>query len=283
MMDFLQKSIHGFKEKDIIWRCESGPVNHRNFLYQKHDRTVLISTACREDLDTTLSVLSQEFSDLCDEINSDKEVRVIVLTSDEKGFFPLISYTTDLHRFSDNQLPHTDFPSIADAVAGIRMPVIAAINGNAIGFGLEIALACDIRIASAASHFGLDQIKTGLMPCDGGTQRLPAIVGKGRALELILTGKIIDAKEAHFIGLVSEIIKPEQLVQTAIELAREIGAAAPVALMYLKEAVQKGMDMTLEQGLRMESDLYFLLQTTEDRAEGIHAFRERRTPAFKGK
>jgi len=170
----------------------------------------------------------------------------------------------------------------AEVIAAIDRPVIAALGGDAIGAGLELALAADIRIAASGARLALPQVSQGRIPAGGGTQRLPRIVGRGKALELILTGETLTAAEALEIGLVSRVVPPEKLAAETDKLAGEIAAKGPVALRYLKEAVIKGMDMTLPQGLRLEADLYFLLHTTADRTEGIKAFREKRKPEFKG-
>ncbi|MDP2952803.1 MAG: enoyl-CoA hydratase-related protein, partial [Chloroflexota bacterium] len=144
------------------------------------------------------------------------------------------------------------------------------------------ALACDIRLAASGARLGLPHADFGLMPRDGGSQRLPRIVGRAKALEMLLTGAAIDADEAYRIGLVSRVVPPEQLLSDAEALARSIAEKGPIALRYVKEAVNKGLDLTMSQGLRLEADLYFLLQTTHDRTEGIRAFREKRPPQFKG-
>jgi enoyl-CoA hydratase/carnithine racemase len=168
-------------------------------------------------------------------------------------------------------------------VAGIDRPVIAAVDGDALGLGLEIALSCDIRIASEKARFGLPQVARGRIPLDGGTQRLPRIIGRGKAMELLLTAETISADEALEIGLVSKVVPPEALAGEVDKLAETIAAKGPIALRYLKEVVNKGLDMTLEQGLRLEADLYFLLHTTADRTEGIKSYLEKRPPKYKGK
>jgi enoyl-CoA hydratase len=168
-------------------------------------------------------------------------------------------------------------------IAKLDQPVVAAISGDAIGQGLELVLACDIRIASETSRFGLPQIESGVIPRDGGTQRLSRLVGKGKALEMILTGEIIDAQEALRIGLVHKVVPTKDLTEVTMKMAKEMASKGPIALRYTKEAVYKGMDMILEQGLRLEADLYLLIHTSKDRTEGIQAFRVKKTPRFEGK
>lgn len=170
----------------------------------------------------------------------------------------------------------------AAVVASIDKPVIAVVNGEALGEGLELALACDIRLASDKASFGLGQVSRGGLPQNGGTQRLPRLIGKGKSLEMILTAETIGAAEALEIGLVSRVVPAAELEAEAKALAEKVVSQAPVSLRYAKEAVNKGMDMTMEQGLRLEADLYLLLHTTADRTEGIRAFLEKRKPEFRG-
>lgn len=226
--------------------------------------------------------LSDELVDLYLEMSGEKGTRVIILTGrDDKSF----SMGEDLARkFSrgDEGL-QLKFWSLAEPIAKFDRPVIAAISGNAVGPGLELVIACDIRIASETSRFGLPHIKAGLIPYDGGTQRLSRLVGRGKALEMILTGEMIDAQEALRIGLVNRVVSKGKLMEVAMETAQGIASKGPIAFRYAKEAIYNGMDMTLEQGLRLEADLYLLLHTTKDRTEGIKAFQEKKTPKFEGK
>lgn len=216
--------------------------------------------------------LAQELAEACDRAKQDDDVYVVTITGSGDVFCG----------DGDGSLGDMSYRH-AEAVAGIDRPVIAAVNGDAIGEGMEIALSCDIRIASDKARFGLPQVAQGRIPADGGTQRLPRIIGRGKALELLMTGDVISAEEALEIGLVSKTVPPKKLAEEVEKLAETVAAKGPIALRYLKEAVIKGMDMTLEQGLRLEADLYFLLHTTADRTEGIKAFREKRPPKFKGK
>ena len=212
--------------------------------------------------------LAREMEEVCSGINQDDDIYVVVISAAGDKAFCAGSEVK---------------ANVAAAVAGIDRPVIAAINGVALGEGLELALSCDIRLASDRARFGLPQVSSGTIPMNGGTQRLPRLVGKGKALELILTGETIDAEEAFKIGLVSKIVPHEQLVAEVEALAQKTASQAPISLRFVKEAVNKGLDLTLEQGLRLEGDLYFLIHTTADRTEGIRAFLEKRKPEFKGK
>jgi enoyl-CoA hydratase/carnithine racemase len=190
---------------------------------------------------------------------------------------------TELRATSADNLKKTNTASLSSsAVASLNCPVIAAVNGDAMGAGLELALSCDIRVSSENAHFGFPETAYGIIPGGGGTQRLPRIIGKGKAMEMVITAEPIDAAEAYRVGLVNKVVPKQKLHEEVEELARKLILRAPIAVRYAKEAVNKGMDMTLAQGLRLEADLSFLLQSTKDRAEGIKAFLEKRKPTFKG-
>lgn len=215
--------------------------------------------------------MSRELADVCRMINQDEGIMVVILKG-AGGAFSSGSEPQEWEAGCD----------ASRAIDSLERVTIAAIDGAAIGEGLELALACDIRIASKRASFCLPHTTYGLIPGGGGTQRLPRLVGKGKALEMILTAEPIDADEAYRIGLVSKVVSAEELLSEVNEWAKRIITCGPIALRYAKEAVNKGLDFTLEQGLRLEADLYFLIQTTEDRMEGIRAFREKRLPQFKG-
>ncbi len=262
---------------------------YTTIIYTKKNHIASITLNQPETDNIITQQLARELADICCEINRDDNIYAVVLTgAGDKAFCA----GSDLERMI--QAAHTGEAStaklqdvdtkynVAAAVAAIDRPVIAAINGDALGWGLELALSCDIRLASHQARFGFPQVASGLIPMDGGTQRLPRIVGRSKALELILTAEIISAEEACEIGLVTKVVPQEKLAAEVDALARTIAGKAPVALRYGKEAVNKGLDLTLEQGLRLEADLYFLLHTTADRTEGIKAFLEKRTPEFKG-
>ena len=226
--------------------------------------------------------LASELREACAQLRQDDDVWVVVLTGEGDAF----CRGADLSTFTDQNgsvLDNLRSLKVSESVAAIEKPVIAALNGDAIDQGLELALACDMRIASEQASFGLTHVEHGLMPWDGGTQRLPRLIGRGAATEMILTSRIMDAQEALDIGLVNEIAEPDRVLEQARQTASTIAGHGPIAARYLKELVLKGLDMTLEQGLRLEADLNFILQSTSDRAEGIGSFLERRgTPQFRG-
>jgi enoyl-CoA hydratase/carnithine racemase len=167
-----------------------------------------------------------------------------------------------------------------DALAACRKPTVAAIHGFCLGGGLELALACDIRVATADAVFGLPEVRRAIIPGAGGTQRLPRLVGPGPALRMILTGEHVDAQEAHRIGLVSEVVP--DLDAAVGRLAAAFQRVGPRAVAYAKEAVTRGVNLPLSEGLRLEGELSTLLTTTQDRVEGAAAFTERRDPVYTG-
>ncbi len=175
----------------------------------------------------------------------------------------------------------TDRSLVVDPL--VTKPVVAAVNGYALGGGLELSLLCDIRIASSSAQFGLPEVAVGSMPGSGGTQRLPRIVGPGVAMHMALTGGRIDAAEALRIGLVTRVCDPAGLIDEAMAIARRIDANAPLSVRAVKKAIRAGLDMTLAEGLACERMLFNILRESEDRQEGRQAFREKRRPAWRGR
>jgi enoyl-CoA hydratase/carnithine racemase len=249
---------------------------------EKVDHVMVVKLNDRVSDQAGIARLSDELAEICAGIAWDEEVRVVVLTgTGEKSF----SLGTGLNKTASGagEEGEMKFFPIAEPIAKIDRPVIAAIQSDALGPGLEMVLACDLRIAAETARFGLPQIKAGLIPGNGGTQRLARLAGRGKALEMILTGETIDAREAYRVGLVNKVAPLQELMSTVMGMAREMASKGSIALRYTKEAVYQGMDLTLEQGLRLEADLYLLIHTTKDRIEGITAFREKRVPKFEGK
>jgi len=238
-------------------------------LYDESQEHIVRIVLKRHDAGNAVNhLMALELKEACRRINENNNIYAAVITGSGNDFCTGGEMSTAI-------------PSVANEIAGIEQPVIAAINGDAIGQGLEVILACDIRIATPQARFGMPQITAGLLPADGGTQRLPRIIGTGKALEMILTGDIIDAEEALQMGLIHRIVPEDRLDSEINKTLETMVTRAPWAMRYAKEAVNKGLDLTLDQGLRLEADLYYLLHTTSDRTEGIKAFQQKRNPEFK--
>jgi enoyl-CoA hydratase len=168
-------------------------------------------------------------------------------------------------------------------IATLRCPVVVAVQGRALSAGLELALCCDIRVGADDATFGMPDVLEGHLPLAGGSQRLPRVAGKARALAMLLGGEPIDAATAYRAGLVSRVVPRSELAEATDAVARRIAERGPIALRYAKEAVHRGLDLPLDQALRYETDLSIILQTTTDRAEGVRAFFEKRPPQFEGR
>ena len=228
--------------------------------------------------------MAESLCQICLELRQNDRVRVILITGAGNEFCVAVPTRRQVLDSEATPLKQGRIARlrVAAAAADIEKPVIAVVNGGAIGQGLELALACDLRIASEEARFGMPHGAVGMLPFDGGTQRLPRVVGQARALELLLTGREVDAREAAAMGLVHQVVPAGELAGAAQALADRVAACAPVAVRYAKEAVRQGAEMALEAGLRLEADLNIMLHSTEDRAEGIRSFRERREPRFQG-
>ncbi len=216
--------------------------------------------------------------------HEDPEVKVVIFTgAGDKAFIAGADISElinlDYNRGKDYALEGQELTKLME---NLRKPVIAAVNGFALGGGTEMVLACHIRIASEKAKMGQPEVKLGLIPGFGGTQRLTRLVGKGKALELILTGKIIDAQEALRIGLVDQVVPADKLLDAAKETANEMMKNAPLALEYSIRVVNQGLDKSLEDGLLLEAEFFGKSCSTEDSQEGTKAFLEKRKAEFKG-
>lgn len=213
--------------------------------------------------------MSDELMALCERVEDDQAVRGLAIRGSGATF-------------CEGFEPDVD-PNLVESLAVVSKPTVAILNGDARDEGLELAIATDIRIATRGARFVLTQSERGSMPRFGATQRLPRLCGIGNALRMLLAGAEIGGSEAMRIGLVTYLAaNPRELDRRADKVAKAILARAPIAVKLVKEAVRKGYDMTLDQGIRLEEDLYALLQTTADRAEGVRAFLEKRKPLFRG-
>lgn len=238
-----------------------------------------------------LNAFSRELLDALaravDEANFDPESRVVIVTGarGDKASFSTGADLKERATMSDDEVRRFIFKirNTFTALENLRKPVIAAMNGFAFGGGLELALACDIRIAAAGAQMGLTETSLAIIPGAGGTQRLPRIVGIAKAKELIYTAKRISAEEALAIGLVNQVVPADRLMEAARSLALKICENGPIAIQQAKFALSKGFDAPLEVGLNIESNAYWLCIPTEDRQEGLRAFREKRKPRYQGR
>lgn len=250
------------------------------------DGPLAIATIARE---AQLNALSQRvIADLLlvrAQLEADAAVRVVVLTGAGDKAFVAGADIAAMAELSprDAQAFAQQGGALAEAIETSRLPWIAAVNGFALGGGCEIAMACTMRLASDNAKLGQPEVKLGIIPGYGGTQRLPRLVGKGIAMQLVLAGEMITAAEAHRIGLVNEVVPQPELIPRAEAIAHKIIANAPLAVQYAMEAVNKGMEMTLQEGLYLEATLFGVCCATEDKTEGTKAFLEKRAANFKGK
>ncbi|WP_054950148.1 enoyl-CoA hydratase/isomerase family protein [Numidum massiliense] len=241
-------------------------------------------TINRPDVRNALDLQTlQEIEQALDVWRTDDQVRVVIFTgAGEKSF----AAGADIAQLNERTMLEALAPNMTATYRYIEAydkATIAAINGYAFGGGLELALACDIRVAASHAKLGLPELNLGIMPGAGGTQRLARIVGKGRAMEMILTGAIVTAEEAVAVGLVSRAVPLEQLREVAAEFARKISAKAPLAVRLAKTAVNRGTDLDMETALYLEKLSQTILMGSEDKQEGTLAFLEKRQPQFKGK
>src|SRR5213082_2375517 len=229
----------------------------------------------------TMGELRNAFTDL----KQDREVRVVILTGAGEKSFVAGADIGELQK--NNPVEAKEYThrgqAVLDLIENLGKPVICCINGFALGGGCEIAMACTMRLASENAKLGQPEVKLGIIPGYGGTQRLPRLVGKGIAMQMVLAGEMITAQEAHRIGLVNEVTAPAELIPRAEAIAAKIIANAPLAVQYAMEAVNKGMEMTLSEALYLEAVLFAVACATEDKAEGTKAFLDKRAANFKGK
>ena len=219
--------------------------------------------------------MTAELRDACQQVIEDDDVRVVLIAGAGGSFCAGAE--------GEATAKDIEMRRVTPAIAAIPKPVIAAVHGEALGQGLELALACDLRVAAQGARLALDQIERGLIPWDGGTQRLPRLIPKGFAVEMITLGRALGAGEALRLGLVTAVHPAGELEAKAGEMAARLANMAPIANAYAKEAVRKGLDLPLDQALRLETDLAVLLHGTTDRAEGLDAFLKKREARFTGR
>jgi enoyl-CoA hydratase len=261
------------------------PKPYENIRYDKKGAIAYVTVDRPKVLNALNMATMEELRSAFTAIRDDAEVRVVILTGGgEKAFIA----GADLNELAkQNAIQAKEWTvrgqAVLHLIENLGKPVIACVNGFALGGGCEVALACTMRLASSNAKLGQPEVKLGIIPGYGGTQRLPRLVGKGIAMQLVLGGEMITAEEAHRIGLVNEVTAPAELIPRAEAIAQKIIANAPLAVQYALEAVNHGMDMPLAEGLYLEATLFSLCCSTEDKNEGTRAFLEKRLAQFKGK
>ena len=256
-----------------------------NILFEKKNAIAYVTVNRPKVLNALNMATMEELRAAFHDIKNDTNVRVVILTgSGEKAFIAGadIGELAQQNAVEAKEYTHRG-QSVLNLIENLGKPVIACINGFALGGGCEIAMACSMRLASDNAKLGQPEVKLGIIPGYGGTQRLPRLVGKGIAMQLLLTGEMISAQEAYRIGLVNEVTVVAELIPRAEAIAQKIIANAPLAVQYTMEAVNKGMETPLAEGLYIEATLFGVACATEDKKEGTTAFLEKRQPQFKGK
>jgi enoyl-CoA hydratase len=249
------------------------------------DNAIAMITIDNPPMNPLTTKLREQFLAILDELESKiDEIKVVILTGKGKAFmagadiksFPELTQEKAKARLKKSKQLYLK-------VEEFERPVICAINGYCLGAGLELSMCCDIRIASTKAQLGQPELNVGVIPGGGGTQRLPRLVGTGIAKELIYTGQFIKAEEAARIGLVNKVVEPEKLLDEAMEMAELIASKPPLAVKAAKDAINRGLNMTLSEGLEVEAHHWSYLCGTEDQKEGARAFIEKRKPVFKGR
>jgi len=226
--------------------------------------------------------LMSELKEALQALDADEQVRAIIISGNEKAFAAGADITQMAGK-SAVDMYNIDQFSTWDAIKKTKKPLIAAVSGFALGGGCELAMLCDMIVASETARFGQPEIKIGVMPGAGGTQRLTRAVGKALAMEMVLTGRFITVTEALQAGLINRVTPVELYLEEAVKLATEVAAMSPLAVKMAKESVLKAFDSTLDEGLHFERKNFYLLFASEDQKEGMQAFMEKRPPSFKGK
>ena len=256
-----------------------------NLLYEKKAAIAYVTLNRPKVLNALNRQTWKELRTVFEDARDDPEIRGIILTgAGDKAFIAGADIGELAHVTAVEAEQSSSYgQAVLDLIENLGKPVIAAVNGYALGGGCETAMACTIRVAAEHAKFGQPEVTLGLIPGGGGTQRLPRLVGKGRALHLILSGGMIDAQEAHRIGLVNEVVPAGDLLNRAAAILKQIFANAPIAVKFSLEAVNRGMETNLADGLSLEASLFGLCAGTGDKAEGTSAFLAKRAPQFHGR
>ena len=256
-----------------------------NLLFERRDSIAYVTLNRPKVLNALNRATWEDLRGAFEDIRNDATIRGVILTGAGDKAFIAGADIGELAQASalDAEESSRSGQEVLDLIENLGKPVIAAINGFALGGGCETAMACTIRIAAENAKFGQPEVKLGLLPGGGGTQRLPRLVGKGRALQLILSGEMISAQEAYRIGLVNEVVPAPGLIARAEAILRQIFANAPVAVKFSLEAVNKGLDTSQAEGFALEASFFGICAATDDKKEGTSAFLAKRPPTFKGR
>jgi enoyl-CoA hydratase len=257
----------------------------QNLLYEKKGPIAYVTINRPKVLNALNRETIVELKEAFEDARDDSAVRAVILTgAGEKSFAAGADVSEVVSQSAVEAVEATRAgQGVTNLIENLGKPVAAAVNGFALGGGCELAMACTFRIAAESAKFGQPEVKLGIMPGYGGSQRLPRLVGKGRALQLILSAEIIGAQEAYRIGLVNEVVPNANLIARAEEILNQIIANAPLAVKFSLEAVNKGMEASLAEGLVIEASLFALCAGTEDKKEGTSAFLAKRAPQFRGR
>jgi enoyl-CoA hydratase len=260
-------------------------MNYETLLYEVRDGVAVVTVNRPDKLNALNDQVMADIKDAVERIATTEEVRGAILTGAGPKAFIAGADIGDLAKQGpfDGKARALRGQAVLRRLETCGKPVVAAVNGFALGGGCELAMACHIRVASETAKFGQPEVKLGIIPGYAGTQRLPRLVGKGRALQLILTGEVIDAQEAYRIGLVNRIVPPGELMAESEKLLRGILSMGPLAVRLAIEAVDQGLEMTLDEGSLFEANLFGLLASSQDMKEGLTAFLEKRAAKFTGR
>jgi enoyl-CoA hydratase/carnithine racemase len=267
-------------EKDTV-----AALNLANVLYEKKNDIAYVTVNRPKVLNALNTPTWKDLRIAFEDARDDAAIRGVVLTgAGDKAFIAGADISELAHVAAFEAEQSSRFgQEVLDLIENLGKPVVAAINGFALGGGCETAMACTIRIAVESAKFGQPEVKLGLVPGGGGTQRMPRLIGKGRALQLILSGEMISAQEAYRIGLVNEIVSAAELITRAEAILKMIASNAPIAVKFALEAANKGMETSQSEGLLLEASYFGLCAATEDKKEGTTAFLEKRAPQFRGR
>jgi enoyl-CoA hydratase len=258
-------------------------MTYETLLLSIEDRIAVVTINRPDKRNALNTVVREELVQVLDAMRAEKAVRVVIFTgSGDRAFIAGADIAEFAQRSTLEQRAFMDGRRIFDEIAAYPKPTIAMVNGFAVGGGCELAMACDFRIAARSARFGQPEIRLGLIPGGGGTQRLPRLVGAGRALRMILTGDIIDAEEAWRTGLVDELVNDDMLRERTLQLARTMAAQSPLAVRLAKAAVAAAWEAPLGAGLALERELFITAFGSDDRREGVAAFLDKRDAEFGG-